>query len=177
MSDQFLGEIRIFGFNFAPTGWALCNGQLMPISQNTALFSLLGTTYGGNGTTNYALPNLQGSAALQPGQGAGLSLYDLGEMGGEAAVTLLTTQLPAHTHTPACFNGAGGATTPAGNILASAKVGKQSENRYSATPGSSPPMSSQALPIAGGGQPHNNLPPYLVLNFCIALQGIFPSRN
>jgi microcystin-dependent protein len=177
MSDQFVGEIRIFGFNFAPTGWALCNGQLMPISQNTALFSLLGTNYGGNGVSNFALPNLQGGAPLQQGQGPGLSLYDLGESGGEAAVTLQASELPSHTHTPACLNGAGSAATPAGNALASAKVGRQSENRYTASPGSSPSMSPQALGLTGGNQPHNNMSPYLVVNFCIALQGIFPPRN
>ena len=177
MSDQFVGEIRIFGFNFAPTGWALCNGQLLPINQNTALFSLLGTYYGGNGTTNFALPNLQGSAPLQQGQGQGLSIYDLGEEGGQPNVTLLTTEMPVHTHTPSCFNGAGTATTPAGNVLASAKVGRQAENRYTATPGSSPFMSAQALALAGGNLPHNNMPPYLTLNFCVALQGIYPPRT
>jgi len=135
MADPFLGEIRIFGFNFAPTGWALCNGQLLPISQNTALFSLLGTTYGGNGTTTFALPNLQNGAPLQQGQGAGLSPYALGQVGGETAVTLITNEIPAHTHTPACLNGAGTSTSPAGNVLASAKVGRQAENRYTASPG------------------------------------------
>src|SRR5215475_312589 len=102
MSNPFVAEIRIFTGNFAPTGWALCDGQLLPISQNTALFSLLGTYYGGNGTSNFALPNLQGSAPLQQGQGLGLSLYDLGQIGGEPAVTLLTSQIPAHTHPPGC---------------------------------------------------------------------------
>ena len=176
MSDQFVGEIRIFGFNFAPTGWALCNGQLLPISQNTALFSLLGTYYGGNGVSNFALPNLQNSAPLQQGQGPGLSPYDLGQFGGETAVTLLTTEIPAHTHIPACLNGAGTSTSPAGNVLASAKVGRQSENRYTASPGTSPAMSVQALQPAGGSLAHNNMPPYLTVNFCIALTGIFPSR-
>jgi microcystin-dependent protein len=177
MSDQFVGEIRIFGFNFAPTGWALCDGQLLPISQNTALFSLLGTYYGGNGTSNFALPNLQGSAPLQQGQGPGLSPYDLGQVGGEPTVTLLTNQIPAHTHTPGCLNGAGTSNSPAGHILASAMVGRQGESRYTAGPGTSPNMSPQALQLTGGNLPHNNMPPYLTVNFCIALQGIYPSRS
>jgi microcystin-dependent protein len=177
MSDPFVAEIRIFGFNFAPTGWALCNGQLMPISQNTALFSLLGTFYGGDGKSNFALPNLQGCAPLQQGQGAGLSLYDQGETGGETSVTLLTSEMPYHTHVPGCFAGAGNLTSPVGNVWASAKVGRQAENRYSASPGSSPTMAPQALAPVGSGLPHNNMPPYLVLNFCIALQGIYPARG
>src|SRR5882724_8725891 len=135
MSDQFVGEIRIFGFNFAPNGWSLCNGQLLPISQNTALFSLLGTNYGGNGTSNFALPNLQGSAPLQQGQGPGLSLYDIGEVGGETSLTLLNSEVPLHSHVPGCLNGAGTSTSPAGNVWAPAKVGRQAENRYAAAPG------------------------------------------
>ena len=177
MSSPFVAEIRIFGFNFAPRGWAFCNGQLMPISQNTALFSLLGTTYGGNGTTNFALPNLQGAAPLNFGQGPGLSLRDLGEVGGETAVTLLQTEMPNHTHNAQCSPSVGTATTPAGNVWATAKVGRQAENKYSASPGSSPAMSSNAANVAGGSLPHNNMPPYLTVNFCIALQGIFPSRS
>src|SRR5512146_2203928 len=114
MSNPFVAEIRIFPFNFAPTGWAMCNGQLLPISQNTALFSLLGTTYGGDGKSTFGLPNLQGSAPLQPGQGPGLSLYDLGEVGGEQTVTLLDSEMPAHTHTAQAYVGAGG-QGPAGN--------------------------------------------------------------
>jgi microcystin-dependent protein len=176
MSDQFLGEIRIFGFNFAPKGWAFCDGQLMPLSQNTALFSLLGTTYGGDGKSTFALPNFQNSAPLQPGQGPGLSLYDLGEVGGEPTVTLLTTEIPVHSHTPTCLNGAGTSNLPAGNILASAMVGRQGESRYTATTGNGPTMSPQALQLTGGNLPHNNMPPYLTLNFCIALTGIYPSR-
>jgi microcystin-dependent protein len=177
MSDAFVGEIRIFGFNFAPTGWALCNGQLLPISQNTALFSLLGTTYGGNGQTTFGLPNLQGCAGVQSGQAPGLSNYDLGQVGGESAVTLTPNQIPSHTHVTGCLDGAGNLATPAGSVWASAKVGKQSENRYSASPGSGPVMNAQAASTAGGGAPHNNMPPYLTLNFCIALQGIFPPRS
>jgi microcystin-dependent protein len=177
MSDQFVAEIRIFGFNFAPTGWALCDGQIMPISQNTALFSLLGTTYGGDGKSTFALPNIQGSAPLQQGQGAGLSLYDLGEYGGESSVTLLTSEIPLHNHLPNCLSGAGNVTSPIGNVWASSKVGKQAENRYSATPGTNPTVSGAMISPVGGNLPHNNMPPYLVLNFCIALQGIFPARS
>jgi microcystin-dependent protein len=177
MSNPFVGEIRIFGFNFAPTGWALCNGQLMPISQNTALFSLLGTTYGGDGKSTFALPNLQGSAPLQQGQGPGLSLYDLGELDGEPSVTLLTSEMPVHTHVPGCLDGAGSLTSPAGNVWASAKVGRQGESRYSLTPGAGPPMSVQEIAPVGGNLPHNNMPPFLVLNFCIALQGVYPPRS
>src|SRR5438477_9290143 len=113
MADPFVAEIRIFPFNFAPKGWAFCDGQLLPISQNTALFSLLGTTYGGNGTSNFALPNLQGAAPLNFGQGAGLSLYDLGQSGGETAVTLLQTEMPVHTHNVQCSTAAGDANSPA----------------------------------------------------------------
>jgi microcystin-dependent protein len=177
MSDQFVAEIRIFGFNFAPVGWALCDGQLMPISQNTALFSLLGTNYGGDGKSTFGLPNIQGSAPLQCGQGPGLSLYDIGEVGGESSVTLNMSEIPSHTHLLGCFNGAGNLTSPAGNVWASAKVGKQAENLYSAASGSSPAMAPQMIAGLGGNAPHNNMPPYLVLNFCIALQGIFPPRS
>jgi microcystin-dependent protein len=177
MSDQFVAEIRIFGFNFAPTGWALCNGQLMPISQNTALFSLLGTTYGGDGRSTFALPNLQGCAPLQQGQGPGFSLYDLGQVGGETAVTVLASQMPAHNHTTGCQSGGGTLATPGGAIWASAKVGRQAENRYSAAPGAGPVMAANAIASTGGGLPHNNMPPYVVMNFCIALQGIFPPRS
>jgi microcystin-dependent protein len=177
MSDQFVGEIRIFGCNFPPAGWALCNGQLLPISQNTALFSILGTTYGGDGKSTFALPNFQGCAPLQQGQGPGLSLYDLGEVGGESSVTLLTSQIPQHSHAVGCFNGPGTLASPAGNVFAMAKVGRQSENRYSATSGTGPPVAPNAISQAGGSVPHNNMPPFLVMNFCVALQGIFPPRT
>jgi microcystin-dependent protein len=177
MSDQFVGEIRIFGFNFAPTGWALCNGQLMPISQNTALFSLLGTNYGGDGRSTFGLPNLQGSAPLQQGQGPGLSLYEIGETGGEANVTLITTEIPLHNHFAGCLNGSGTVNTPAGNVWAPAKVGRQAESRYATAPGTGPLLAVQALAPVGSSFPHNNMPPYQVLSFCIALQGIFPARS
>jgi len=176
MSDPFVGEIRIFGFNFPPHGWAFCDGQLMPISQNTALFSLLGTYYGGDGRSTFALPNLQGQAALQPGQGPGLSLRDVGESGGESAVTLLTSEIPAHSHT-AQGSTLGDQTSPQGNFWGTAHVGRQTDNRYAASKGSGALMNIQALALAGGGLPHNNMHPYLALNFCIALQGVFPPRS
>jgi microcystin-dependent protein len=172
MAEPFVAEIRIFGFNFAPVGWAFCNGQILPISQNTALFSLLGTTYGGNGTSNFALPNLQGAAPLGLGQGPGLSQRDEGETGGEAALTLLVTEMPAHAHTPACNPGMGDRYSPAGSFWATDAGGN---NEYAPT--ANDKMSTVALGITGAGQPHNNLQPYLVLNFCIALNGIFPPRS
>jgi len=177
MSDPFIGEIRIFAGNFAPRGWALCNGQLLPISQNTALFSLLGTTYGGDGRTNFALPNLQSRAPLHPGQGPGLSDRQLGEMGGQENVTLLTTQMPSHTHGVRCSSAIGDQTTPGGNVWA-AGAGRRGQAFYANAPGTNPPaMSAAAIGVAGGDQPHNNLPPYLTLTFIIALQGIFPPRG
>ncbi len=171
--DPFVAEIRIFAGNFAPKGWALCNGQLMAISQNTALFSLLGTTYGGDGISNFALPNLQGSAPMQAGQGPGLSLRDLGETGGEQTVTLLQTEMPAHSHTAQAFNGAGGAG-PGGNAWAKANQRGISEYTPAANTVQMNPFGTS---IAGGNLPHNNMPPYLGLTFIIALQGVFPARS
>ena len=176
MSDPFVAEIRMFPFNFAPRGWATCDGQLLPISQNTALFSLLGTTYGGNGQSNFALPNLQGSAAMFNGQGPGLSLYDLGQQGGGDSVTLISTEIPAHNHTLAA-KPAGGQADPIGRLYGSAGTQLPPPNFYSNAIGSAQTMNAQALAITGGGVPHNNLMPYLVLTFCIAMQGIFPPRN
>ena len=173
MSNQFVAEIRIFAGNFAPTGWALCNGQLMPISQNTALFSLLGTTYGGDGKSNFALPNLQGSAPLQQGQGPGLSLRSLGEIGGEQNVTLLQTEMPAHNHGVQAAAGTGLAD-PSNNAWASGAKGFGSV--YSPT-GNNVSMTPSATSITGGNLPHNNMPPYLGLTFIIALQGVFPPRT
>ena len=175
MSDQYVAEIRMFAGNFAPTGWALCNGQLLPISQNTALFSLLGTNYGGNGTSNFQLPNLQGSAPLGSGQGLGLSPRVQGQTGGEPTVTLLTTQLPSHTHAAQAAS-YGGLDSPAGNVWGEAMLGKTPLNIYAAGPGTTP-MNAGALSGVGGSQPHNNLPPYLCVTFIIALTGTFPPRN
>lgn len=175
MADPFVAEIRIFPFNFPPRGWAFCDGQLMPISQNTALFSLLGTTYGGDGRSTFALPDLQGRGAMHPGQGPGLSLRDLGEMGGSDNVTLLITEIPAHTHTVNARD-AGGTTTPQGNMWGQSKAGKVAANFY-APAGTPVDMNAAALSVAGLSLPHNNMMPYLTLTFCIALQGVFPPRT
>lgn len=173
MSDPFVAEIRIFPFNFAPTGWAMCNGQLIPISQNTALFSLLGTFYGGDGKSTFALPNLQGSAPIHQGQGPGLSLYDLGQTGGSDAVTLIQTELPAHAHQASGVSGSG-PTSPANNTWGTG-AGRTPPPMY--VDGSPNVTMGNAMSVAGGSQPHNNLQPYLTLNFCIAMQGIFPPRG
>jgi microcystin-dependent protein len=176
MSDQFISEIRIFAGNFAPTGWALCDGQLMPISQNTALFSLLGTTYGGNGVSTFGLPNLQGSTPLGAGQGPGLSLRDLGEIGGEQTVALLGSQMPSHSHTAQAAT-SGGTVSPANATWGESKLGKTPLAVYAASGPNNVLMSPQGLSPAGGNLPHNNMPPYLCLTFIIALQGIFPARS
>lgn len=175
MANPFVAEIRIFAGNFAPAGWALCNGQLMPISQNTALFSLLGTTYGGDGRTNFALPNLQGSTPMQPGQGQGLSLRGLGEQGGEQSVTLLQTEMPSHTHSAQANNGSGNSNSPAGEVWATSPFQRGQQALYG-TPGNVQ-MNQFATSILGGNAPHNNMMPYLTLTFIIALQGVFPARS
>jgi microcystin-dependent protein len=172
MSDQFVAEIRIFPFNFAPTGWAFCDGQLLPISQNTALFSLLGTVYGGDGKSTFALPDLQGSVPMQPGQGQGLSLRDLGEQSGVESITLLQSEIPVHTHAISASNSDGIDRIPSDQTGPAIGVGVS----YYAPAANLTAMALQALTPAGGGLPHNNMQPYLTLNFCIALQGIFPQR-
>jgi microcystin-dependent protein len=177
MSDPFVAEIRIFGFNFAPRGWAMCNGQILSISQNTALFSLLGTTYGGDGKSTFALPNLQGAAPLDAGQGPGLSLYDLGQSGGESTVTLLTSEIPAHQHTVSAVASGGDQSSPQNAVWAQAGTGRQGANIYTQNTASNVALNPQALAPAGNGQPHINMSPYLTLNFCIALQGIYPPRS
>lgn len=172
MADPFVAEIRIFPFNFAPKGWAWCDGQLMPISQNTALFSLLGTTYGGNGKSNFALPDLQGRAPMHPGQGPGLSLHDLGETGGSETVTLLESEIPAHSHVLRATALPADQPTPQATLTATVS----SDNIY-APAASLVPMAPEALAPSGGDQPHNNMMPYLTFYFNIALQGVFPPRG
>jgi microcystin-dependent protein len=174
MADPFVAEIRIFGFNFAPKGWAFCNGQILPLSQNTALFSLLGTTYGGNGKSTFALPDLQGSVPMHPGQGPGLSLHDLGETGGSETVTLLESEIPSHTHAMRDHDldlGELNAPSPVRALAQSAN-----SSCYTAAQ-NLVAMNFQSLSIAGGSLPHNNMMPYLTFNFCIALQGVFPPRS
>lgn len=163
MSEPFLGEMRIFSFNFAPKGWSMCNGQLLPISQNQALFSILGTTYGGNGITNFALPNFQGTVPMHAGNG-----HTLGQTAGEASHTLTTSEMPVHNHvvTASAANG----NTPGPGVPAAV-------NNVYGPPANLTPLDPSSLAAAGGSQPHNNMMPFLVLNVCIALQGIFPSRN
>ena len=170
--DPFVAEIRIFPFNFAPKGWAFCDGQLMPISQNTALFSLLGTTYGGDGKSTFALPNMQGNAPMHPGQGPGLSLHDLGETGGSETVSLLESEIPSHSHRLLASAADGISTSPVANLWAQ---GTGVSVWGTTAPNTS--FADSAIAPAGGDQPHNNMQPYLTLNFCIALQGVYPPRT
>lgn len=171
MADPFVAEIRIFPFDFPPTGWAWCDGQLLPLSQNTALFSLLGTSYGGNGRTNFALPNLQGRVAIGTGQAPGLSSYDLGDAGGSQTVTLLLSQMPAHNHDLVASVANATTSAPSGNMLAAA-------NAYaSLVDAGAVHLWPEALAHTGGTQAHDNMQPYLGLYFCIALKGVFPPRN
>lgn len=170
MADPFVAEIRIFPFNFAPKGWAWCDGQLMPLSQNTALFSLLGTTYGGNGKSNFALPDLQGRAPMHPGQGPGLSLHDLGESAGSETVTLLESEIPAHSHSIRSTNEDGNNIQPGGRLPGRG-------NALFAPANNLVNMALQSLAPAGGDAPHNNMQPYLTFYFNIALQGVFPPRT
>lgn len=177
MASPFVAEIRIFACNFAPTGWAFCNGQLLPISQNTALFSLLGTFYGGDGKSTFALPNLQGSVPLNQGQGPGLSQRFLGEQGGSETVTLIQTEIPAHSHFWQC-----GATVDAADLTTPLPetILATSNNGNAYVPPNTAPlqfMNPQMLSVTGSSFPHNNMQPYLALNFCIALQGVFPPRG
>lgn len=170
--DPFVAEIRIVPFNFPPHGWAFCQGQLLPLSQNTALFSLLGTTYGGNGKSNFALPDLQGRAPMHPGQGPGLSLHDLGETGGSETVSLLESEIPSHNHTMMAINDFGDTNQPTGNGFA-----RSTGASVYGTAGNTANFSDKMLAPTGGDQPHNNMQPYLTLNFVIALQGVFPPRT
>ena len=172
MAEPFLGEIRMFGFNFTPRGWAQCNGVLLPISSNSALFSLLGTIYGGDGRTTFALPDLRGRAPLHYGQGNGLSNHPIGQRDGTETATLTAAQMPSHTHQSRVASGNGSSTSPVGNVLATSIEGDASYSGSADNNGS-----SAAIANTGGGQPHNNMQPFLAINFCIALVGIFPSRS
>jgi microcystin-dependent protein len=174
MANPFLAEIRIFPFNFPPKGWAFCDGQILPLSQNTALFSLLGTTYGGDGKSNFALPNMQGNAPMHPGQGPGLSLHDLGETGGSDTVSLLESEIPSHSHAlmAQALNASSQTPSPSVGLAHSKGV-----SAYSTITTNLVTMADATVAPAGGDQPHNNLMPYLTLNFCIALQGVYPPRT
>ena len=170
MTEPFLGEIRLFPYNFAPRGWAFCSGQLMSIAQNTALFALLGTTYGGNGQTTFGLPDLRGRVAVSSGQGPGLSFYNLGQQAGTETVTLTQSEMPMHSHlVNATLNDQNNSSRPSGAFLTAG-------NTYNATPDGTV-MAPQMIQPSGNSQPHSNIQPYLALNYCIALEGIFPSRN
>jgi microcystin-dependent protein len=173
MSDPFVAEIRILGCNFAPKGWAFCNGQLMPISQNTALFSLVGTVYGGDGKATFGLPDLQGRAPMHPGQGPGLELHDLGEVGGSERVTLQLSETASHTHAWNASNQDATVQGPGGQLTAGGVGGI---SMYAA-PSAMTALTASSVTPAGGNLPHNNLQPYLTVNFCIALQGIYPPRG
>jgi microcystin-dependent protein len=180
MSEPFVAEITMFGFNFPPKGWAFCQGQLLPISQNTALFALLGTTYGGDGKSTFALPNLQDSTPNGQGAGAGLEQYFIGQEGGSPTVTLLLTELPAHSHTFAANTNTGTTASSPNNQLGIGAGGTK-QNAYNAniysTASVTTNLSPFAIGVAGSSFPHNNMQPYLTLNFCIAMQGVFPPRG
>jgi microcystin-dependent protein len=173
MAYPFVGQLLLVGFNFPPSGWAFANGQILSLFQNTALFSLLGTMYGGDGKSNFGLPNLQGNVAIGFGQSPGLQYYTQGEKGGVPAVTLIPSQTPIHSHTP--YSAARPATqsTPGGNAFAESTAG----NVYSTSTSPLTPMSAAAISLFGGNQPHNNMMPFVGLNWIIALQGIFPTRS
>ena len=173
-ATPFLGQIMWTPFNFAPTGWAFCNGQLLSISQNSALFNLIGTTYGGDGQTTFALPNLQGRTPIDSGQGPGLSNYNEGDTGGAESVTLTVAQIAAHSHSANCSTAHGNSAIPGGGAVWAASSGG---DRIYSTAAADSTLAAGAVQSAGGDQPHENRPPFLVLNYCIALQGIFPSQN
>lgn len=176
MSEPFLGQIMLVPYNFAPRGWAFCNGQILPIAQNTALFSLLGTTYGGNGQTTFALPDLRGRTAISSGQGPGLSSYDLGQAAGTENETLTINQMPAHNHLLTASGDDAAAGSPLGNVPAvlSGSINGYIPPASNTAPG---PMGANMVSLTGGSQPFSIIQPYLTLNYCIALEGIFPSRN
>jgi microcystin-dependent protein len=172
MSEPFVGEIRMFGFNFAPQGWAQCNGQLVPIAENPALFDLLGTAYGGDGQATFALPDMRSRVPAGQGQGPGLSAYAEGQAGGAEDVTLAAAQMPGHTHPVKASSRAADSDRPEGRALA-----RSAGHIYTAQPDTSTVMNADMLAGTGGSQPHDNIQPYLAVNFCIALAGIFPSRS
>ena len=176
-TEPFIGEIIIAGFNFAPRGYAFCNGQTLSIASNTALFSILGTTYGGNGTTTFALPDLRGRAANSLGQGPGLSSYDLGQVGGVESVTLNQNQMASHNHLVNSNSGDGTAPTPVNNFFAGPGADRDLFWYNAATTGTLSNMNAGAIGMTGSGGPHNNIMPYQVVNYCIAIQGIYPARN
>lgn len=171
MTDPFVGEIRLVGFNFAPTGWAFCQGQVMPISQNTALFSLLGTQYGGDGKTTFALPDLQDATAL----GTDGGWYSPGSTGGVASVSLLQSEIPSHTHGVQAATSAGTTGDPTNAAFAVPRIGRVTQAAYGSA--ATVPLAPDAFAVSGGGQPHNNLQPSLALTYIIALQGVFPQRS
>ena len=171
MGSPYVGEIRMFGGNFAPAGWAFCDGSLMPISENETLFQLIGTTYGGDGQTTFALPDLRGRVPVHAGQGAGLSNHTIGEQSGVEIVTLTTTQIPAHSHVPQAVSGNGDQTTPQNGVWAGTADSRYSSNAPSVV------MNVGAVSAAGGSQPHDNMMPFLVINFIISLFGVFPSQT
>ena len=175
MSEPFIAEIRIFAGNFAPRGWAFCNGQLLPIAQNTALFSLIGTTYGGDGRSTTALPNLQGRAPMHPGRGPGLTARRLGERSGTETITLSEAQIPGHTHTMQGQSATGGLGSPENNVWSPLQGRTPPPLYQSSAPNVN--MKNTAIQNAGGGQAHNNMQPFLAMNFIIALQGLYPSRS
>jgi microcystin-dependent protein len=179
MANPFLGEIRMFGFGFAPKGWATCSGQFLSIQQNAALFSLLGTTYGGNGTSTFQLPDLRGRTPVGQGQLPGGGFYTMGEIVGSEGVQLLTNQIPIHNHLFSVNSGVADVIAPTGNYLSGAIAGNSNtpQQTYAAPGGASVPLAGDTLGLTGGNQAHSNMQPYLVTNYCIALQGIFPSRN
>ena len=170
-TEPYIGQISMAGFNFPPRGWALCNGQLLSIAQNTALYSLLGTAFGGNGQTTFGLPDLRGRVPVHQGQGPGLSPRSMGEIAGEQSHTLITSEMPMHNHLVNVTSGDSTAKTPSGNV-----PGGTASPIYAAAPNGNT-MNPQTLSIAGGSQPHNNMQPYTCINFIIAMEGIFPSRN
>ena len=174
MSEPFVAEIRIFAGNFAPRSWAFCDGQLLPIAQNTALFSLIGTTYGGDGSTTMALPNLQGRAPMHPGRGPGLTNRALGQSGGVEQVTLSTNQLPSHNHSVGVSSSPATSFSPTNNSVLARSAGA---GAYDQNDNASNQMATEVIGDTGGGQPHNNMQPYLTLNYIIALLGTYPSRS